>query len=129
MKLSDIKMGYEYWHARHGRVLVLASHPMDGACLVIQRQETTDPDDDDHVYDNCEASDLTAVEGSAWPYLGFTTHARSLAQSKVFGEASGFEETPPGSGLWYYPDGTLVPHDEWLAAWRKHHNPTPESDA
>jgi len=114
-----IEYDSEYTHKVWGRVLAITSHPHDGACLIIERQETTDPDDDGHVLDTCEASDLTPAEGSHWPYLGFTSQERSRQRSQVFGEQHGFAEVPEGSGRWQYPDGSAVPLDVWDAAWRK----------
>lgn len=67
------KNGSEHIHKTHGRVMVITCHPYDGASLIIQRMETTDPDDDDLVLDTCENSDLgPALPDKAWPFLGFT---------------------------------------------------------
>jgi hypothetical protein len=79
MKLADVKFHAEYQHREWGRVLVLGCHTFDGACLIIERMETTDPDDDDLVLDTCEASDLTPAEGSEWPWLGFTLYRKEAA--------------------------------------------------
>lgn len=79
MMRAEIELGAEYMHCDWGRVLVIGCHPFDGACLIIERQETTDPDDDDHVLDRCEASDLAPAEGSLWPYLGFTSPTKEAA--------------------------------------------------
>lgn len=65
--------GSEHIHKKHGRVMVIHCHPHDGASLIIQRMETTDPDDDDLVLDTCENCDLgPALPDSTWPFLGFT---------------------------------------------------------
>jgi hypothetical protein len=66
-------------------VMFVAVHPYDGACWIIQRQETTDVDDDDHVFDTCERSDLDPMVGRNWPFLGFTrpTAAQAAAMEKL----------------------------------------------
>jgi hypothetical protein len=79
MKLADVKFHTEYLHREWGRVLVLGCHTFDGACLIIERMSTTDPDDDDLVLDACEASDLSPAEGSLWPYLSFTSPPKEVA--------------------------------------------------
>lgn len=71
-RLNEIERGKEYMHKEWGRVMVISSHPHDGACLIIERMETTDPDCDDLTLDTCESSDLTETQGSNWPFLGFT---------------------------------------------------------
>lgn len=121
MKLADTARPAEYTHRTWGRVLLIGCHPHDGACLIIERQETTDPDDDDHVLDTCEASDLELVEGSEWPFLGFTSCERNRDRSRAWGERHGFAEVPEGSGRWFYADGSSVPADVWLAAYDKDH--------
>jgi len=56
MKLPDMKIGTEYRHKDGRRVLLLCSHPWDGACLVV---EDVDRDDGDIGYfSSCESSDL-----------------------------------------------------------------------
>ena len=67
-----IEHGKEYQHRDWGRVLVVGWHPHDGALLVVERRPTTDPEDDELMFDGCEASDLSPVEGEQWPWLGFT---------------------------------------------------------
>lgn len=114
-------MSTEYTHPVWGRVLLIGCHPHDGALLIVQRQETTDSDDDDHVFDSCESSDLTPAEGSCWPYLGFTSLEHSRQQSREWSARHGFAEVPEGSGRWQYPNGTPVPADVWDAAWRAEH--------
>lgn len=79
MRLSDTKRPAEYMHRTWGRVLLIGCHPHDGAYLIIERMATIDPDDDDHVLDYCEASDLTPVDGDLWPFLGFTTPTNAEA--------------------------------------------------
>lgn len=112
--------GTEYWHRTWGRIMYVGGYPPDGSTLVIERQETTDLDDDDHVLDTCERSDLFLLEvQDQWPYLGFTSKERSAEQSRAFGASGGFAEVPEGSGRWFYPDGRRVPDDEWSAAWQK----------
>lgn len=125
--LNPLQAGKEYWHRTWGRVLLIGGHPIDGGTLVIERQETVDPDDDDHVLDTCESSDLSDLEVQGqWPYLGFTSRERSAEQSRAFGQQHGFAEVPEGSGLWQYPDGTVVPHDVWRDAWNKTYRPESE---
>lgn len=120
--LSALKAGTEYWHRSWGRVLLIGGHPIDGATLVVERQETTDPDDDDHVLDTCESSDLEDLAlQDQWPYLGFTSKERAQAQSRAFGASGGFAEVPEGSGRWFYPDGRRVPDNEWNVAWENFH--------
>lgn len=105
--------GAEYWHRDWGRVMLISSHPRDGGCIIVERQETTDPDDDDLVLDTCERSDLFMLPlQKQWPYLGFTSRERSREQSRAFGVSGGFAEIPEGSGRWFYPDGRRVPDDE-----------------
>lgn len=66
--------GDEFMHIKWGRIMVVYSHPHDGACLVIERQETTEPDCDKRVFDSCERSDLIGpLPDRKWPYLGFTS--------------------------------------------------------
>jgi hypothetical protein len=116
--------GTEYWHTTQGRVMLVATHPHDGATVIIERQETTDPDDDDHVFDTCERSDLwNLTPQGQWPYLGFTSRERAAESSRAFGREHGFAEVPEGSGLWQYPDGTVVPHSVWRDAWNKTYLP------
>lgn len=115
--------GAEYMHPAWGRVMVIGCHPHDGACVIVERMSTTDPDDDDLVLDRCEYSDLTSVEGSCWPFLGFTSHGRARQLSREWSARHGFAEVPEGSGRWQYPNGTSVPSDVWLAAWRADYLP------
>ncbi len=117
----NLQHGSEHMHKDWGRVMFIHCHPQDGASLVVERQSTTDPDDDDHVLATCESSDLgPALPDSAWPYLGFTSEARSRAQSLAWGERHNFVETPPGSWRWVWSStGLPVDHDVWLAAWRQ----------
>jgi hypothetical protein len=123
MKLEDVTPHAEYLHRIWGRVLHIGCHPHDGAHLIVERQETIDPDDDDHVLGYCEASDLTPAEGSLWPYLGFTLKERSALQSREWGARHGFAEVPEGSGRWQYPNGTPVPFDVWCMTWRADYLP------
>ncbi len=108
----------EWWHHKWGRVIIVGTHPYDGACLIIMRQETTDRDDDEHVYDDCERSDLEPLPNQCWPYLGFTNEAEQRAKSRAWGLENNMEERPPGGGLWYFL-GTddRVPADHWQACW------------
>lgn len=119
--------GTEYWHTNWGRVMFVASHPHDGATVIIERQETVDPDDDDRVFAICEHKDLWHISPQdQWPYLGFTSRERSAEQSRAFGQQHGFAEVPEGSGIWRWPDGSPVPHPVWLAAWNKTYRPESE---
>lgn len=69
---KDLKPGAEFMHRELGRVMFVASHPHDGATLIVEGMSTTDPEDDDQAFYICERHDLTPVAGSEWPYLGFT---------------------------------------------------------
>lgn len=115
--LKPLQAGQEYWHKVWGRVLLLASHPHDGATLVIERRETTSRDDDDHVLDSCESSDLEDLElQDQWPWLGFTSAERSKAVGDAWGAKHGFYEVI--SGRWVYAaTGLPVPQEVWAKAW------------
>lgn len=69
---KDMNPGAEFIHKELGRVMLIGVHPHDGACFVVEGMSTIDPDDDDQAFYTCERHDLTPVEGSEWPYLGFT---------------------------------------------------------
>ncbi len=119
----QVEYGKEYIHKTWGRVLFIAPHPCDGACLVIERQDTMDPDDDDRVLDTCERSDLSpAPDQGKWPYLGFTSHERSRERGRIWSAKHGFKETPEGSGRWFYLSGEPVPTSVWEAAWHLDYN-------
>lgn len=116
-ELTKTSYGSEHIHRTLGRIMVICSHPHDGGTLIIERQDTSDPDDDDLVLDTCERSDLgPALPTSEWPFLGFTSRERSNENSRVWGAKHGFTQTPEGSGQWFYADGTRVPTDVWSAA-------------
>ncbi len=64
----ELASGKEYEHHTWGRVMFIAVFPHDGACLVIEREES----DDNLIFDTCESSDLTPCNDgeSYWPFLG-----------------------------------------------------------
>lgn len=55
MELRTLDRGRSYSHKTLGEVVLLGSHPHDGACLIIERY---DPEEDEWSLHRCEASDF-----------------------------------------------------------------------